>query len=754
MRNASVGSHEVVLVAHEPEGIEHLGIRYVAAALREAGFAPRILPLLSFDAIESACAETLTGHPVLVGLSITDALVAPLMLTFARMLRNAGFAGHITAGGPLATLLRRDLLVEQPALDSVIRHDGELAAVALVRAIVEGADLSDVPGLTTRHADGKPNPRIPLHTSHRPLRARRRARIVGLACADVAASRGCAGTCAYCGVAALERDARAESTRSGIAAHPTFGARRRSANDVAAEVAELGREHDVRIVRLVDDNLLGSDPAGALQWLRDLQRGLNARGSAPMAWRLMAEPRVISDDVAFALADLGVVQVLVGLESLTERGLRALGRPGAVGRGLRALDRLVRAGIAPIVNVLALRPGGTLAEAQAEIAGLETLDALGVTWDVQPVVVNPGTDLARDLEQRGELSGRGLGIAWCPSDLGLQRALYAVERLRVGGLAWLSRVSAGGLRPTALNRGGSKGPYQGPLLDGSRSIPDVDFALRAGLRCGVPGFSSSYVDRVAELLRRAQAERRRVLGLALSLAESGGEVAPSSFAQAVEALVGDLNARMRPVDADLAALVEEAGCEIGTAANPQTELLRPSSPLLTTALLVVMAAGCSRNALKAPARDASPGTTDAIVLADLAGLTDTGASPDSNTPVSPDGPSLPDARPDLAGDTNIAPGDAVVAIPDTYPGQEVQCDTTALWQAVSAGGGGDYCFADPSMPEGSPQLVVDAEGKVVDNTGISSTKVKQAWLDSVAQSRWPCLAGQTVRYQCLVRLII
>jgi anaerobic magnesium-protoporphyrin IX monomethyl ester cyclase len=731
MRSGSSGSHEVVLVAHEPEGIEHLGIRYVAGALHGAGFAPRILPLASFDAIEAACAETAAEHPALVGLSITDALVAPLMLTFARVLRQAGFTGHITAGGPLSTLLRRELLAEQPALDSIIRHDGELAAVALVRAIVEGADLADVPGLTTRHSDGKPNPRAPLHASNRPLRGGRRARIVGLACADVAASRGCTGTCAYCGVAALERDARSEGARWGIAAHPTFGARRRSASDVAAEVAALGREHDVRIVRLVDDNLLGSDPASALQWLRDLQRGLNARGSAPMAWRLMAEPRVISDDVAAALAELGVVQVLVGLESLTETGLRALGRPGAVDRGLRALDRLVQAGIAPIVNVLALRPGGTLAEAQAEIAGLATLDALGVTWDVQPVVVNPGTDLARELEQRGELSGRGLGIAWCPTEPDMQRALYAVERLRVGGLAWLSR------------------------LDRGRSVPDVGFALRAGLRCGVPGFSSSYVERVGELLRRAQAERRRVLGLALSLAETGADLAPPSFAQAVEALVAELNARLRPVDADLAALVDEAGCEIGTSTQLRAELLRPSSSLLTTALLVVMSASCSRNTLKAPSRaDASFGAPDTSVLVDVAKPTGADASSDAQAQVAPDGPTLPDARLDLAGDTNISPGDAVVAIPDTYPGQEVQCDTNALWKAVTAASGGDECYADPSMPEGSPQLVVDADGKVVDNTGISSTKVKQAWLESVAQSRWPCLAGQTVRYQCLVHLII
>jgi hypothetical protein len=54
---------------------------------------------------------------------------------------------------------------------------------------------------------------------------------------------------------------------------------------------------------------------------------------------------------------------------------------------------------------------------------------------------------------------------------------------------------------------------------------------------------------------------------------------------------------------------------------------------------------------------------------------------------------------------------------------------------------------DGSQPWG--YIVVDNDGRVVDNTGIPATS-RQAWLDKLADQRWPCLAGQTIQYSCSV----
>lgn len=46
-------------------------------------------------------------------------------MALAAELRRAGFRGHVTAGGHFATLACRELLRDAPAIDSIVRHEGE-----------------------------------------------------------------------------------------------------------------------------------------------------------------------------------------------------------------------------------------------------------------------------------------------------------------------------------------------------------------------------------------------------------------------------------------------------------------------------------------------------------------------------------------------------------------------------------------------------------------------------------------------------
>ena len=99
----------------------------------------------------------------------------------------------------------------------------------------------------------------------RPLRAEEPPTLIGIPKADVAASRGCAGRCAYCGVSALERDLANERTLLGLDARYPRGSIQRPVGDLAEEVAALYHDRSVRVVRLVDDNLLGPDPRTPLE---------------------------------------------------------------------------------------------------------------------------------------------------------------------------------------------------------------------------------------------------------------------------------------------------------------------------------------------------------------------------------------------------------------------------------------------------------------------------------------------------------
>jgi hypothetical protein len=86
---------------------------------------------------------------------------------------------------------------------------------------------------------------------------------------------------------------------------------------------------------------------------------------------------------------------------------------------------------------------------------------------------------------------------------------------------------------------------------------------------------------------------------------------------------------------------------------------------------------------------------------------------------------------------------------------DAACDTGRLWKAVSDAALGvarlGYCSpATSTTTSATGSIVLDGEGRVIDNTGTNylSTSSKQAWLDSLANDRWPCLAGQTIPYQC------
>jgi hypothetical protein len=77
-----------------------------------------------------------------------------------------------------------------------------------------------------------------------------------------------------------------------------------------------------------------------------------------------------------------------------------------------------------------------------------------------------------------------------------------------------------------------------------------------------------------------------------------------------------------------------------------------------------------------------------------------------------------------------------------------QCDIPRLWKAVAdAAGMLEGCFDTPDGGVIYGSLVIDGEGRVVDNTRFVGAR-KQAFLDSLVNERWPCLAGRTIPYTC------
>lgn len=708
MKPSPPDRRDVVLVAHEPPNCEHLGIRLVAAGLAEAGFRPHVLPVVSPSSVAAVVGQTLALSPFLVGVSISDPLVAPPLLAFVRLLRQRGFAGHITAGGPLATLERARLLADHPVIDSVVRHAGEAVIVELARALGDGSDLWRVPGLSTRLGEGSGNPHAFTASRLWPLRAETRPTLLGIPKADIAASRGCAGGCAYCGVAALEHDLANERRLLGMAFGHPRGSINRPVEDLADEVAALYHDRSVRVAYLVDDNPLGADPRAARAWLSDLAAALERRRVGTMAWRLMAEPSVLTGEVVDGLARLGALFVLVGIESLTLQGRAALGRRGHPADDIAALHRLAARGIAPTLNLLALRPDGTLDDARAELDGLAQLHDFA--WEVVPLTVWPGTALAEQLAAKGQLAGRGAGMVWLPGEPAIERFLFALHRLRMGGLAWVTR------QPCAL---------------------DVMFALRVAHRLGLPGSGRGLIDRAQALLVQAQRARLRVLeqGLALVIAT----LSPGEFGQAVEALQQQAASQLAPFDAAFAGLLDEVAWPERYASDAGSSR-RLASPWLAHGLMMAMAAGCAGSGARPPVVDAATEGPRIYISLDAPIGTPRDTQPVEARSV--EAQSLTHECPSDGGQIAALDAACDLAALDTA------VERVAHWPCRQSEYAGDYRYA----------VVIDCEGRVVelltlpDQTPFLEGAERQAWLDSLANDRWLCYAGQSVQFTCMICL--
>jgi anaerobic magnesium-protoporphyrin IX monomethyl ester cyclase len=97
-------------------------------------------------------------QPRIVGITINASSQLLAGLTLAQMVKTALPQTHVVLGGNLFTRIA-DTLTQKPELfeqfcDSLIVREGEIPFVALIEEIKGEGDLSQVPNLMTRHADG------------------------------------------------------------------------------------------------------------------------------------------------------------------------------------------------------------------------------------------------------------------------------------------------------------------------------------------------------------------------------------------------------------------------------------------------------------------------------------------------------------------------------------------------------------------------------------------------------------------------
>jgi radical SAM superfamily enzyme YgiQ (UPF0313 family) len=388
----------VALVGAEYE--ENLSLRYLAAALEPAGFRAEIVPFGDETSSGAIADRVLALHPLVVGVSLPFQLRARPLLAVATELRTRGYRGHVCVGGHFATFEYANLLRDFPAIDSVVRHEGEDTFRELCVVVREGGTPGPRPGLVVRGPEGPlvgPARLLPsLDELPFPDRRGDPHDVLGVPTAPIIGSRGCYADCSFCCIYAYAENARG----------PRY--RRRSPEDI---VREMKLERDRRGVRLFvfhDDNFFLPHRPTNLKRYRRLAELLRVEGLDDIALVLKCRPNDVDPELFRLLKSMGVIRAYVGIETNSDEGIVSLNRRITSADNRRALRVLQELDVYCSFNVLIFDPEATLSGIDANLDFMEEM--ADRPFNFCRAEVYAGTPLQQLLGSEGRL--RGDYFAW------------------------------------------------------------------------------------------------------------------------------------------------------------------------------------------------------------------------------------------------------------------------------------------------------------------------------------------------------
>ncbi len=386
--------HRVVLIGSEFE--ENLSLRYLAAAVQRDGFEAHMLPFNEAGAAPSTIASALALEPLVIGISVPFQMRAPEFLALAQSIRSGGFTGHIVIGGHFATFEYLNILRDYPAIDSVVRHEGELTLRELCVRLRDDVPLRGLGGAVLRDSDGTisdggkrqlpPLDELPFPDRRGPAH-----RVLGVPVSPVVGSRGCYADCSFCCIYAYAENA--DGARY----------RRRSPEDIAREMREEYLQRGVRLFVFHDDNFFVPSREQNLARYRRLKALLDDAAMTDIAIVIKCRPNDVTLELFTLLKEMGLIRTYVGIETNSDEGIVSLNRRITSEDNRRALQIFRELGLYHSFNVLIFDPEATLDGIRRNLDFME--EFAETPFNFCRAEVYAGTPLKAILEHQGRLSG-------------------------------------------------------------------------------------------------------------------------------------------------------------------------------------------------------------------------------------------------------------------------------------------------------------------------------------------------------------
>lgn len=378
---------------------EHLGVAYMAAVLRRAGFDCTILEVVGdFDAALDSLA---TLDPNVTCFTVMS-LNLPSLLAFSKKLRELLPKTRIICGGPAGTYAGMEILRRNPHVEIVAVGEGEPTIFELVQHIYLDLPLKTCPGIYFRDRDGELR-QTPLRTlmhnlDDLPFPSRDQLELHGgkLEYIRISSSRGCVARCSFC-----------SAPHAGNKIQPGKGWRGRSPNSVLDELEYLVGKYQFNTFDFVDSTF--EDPDGGRigkERIRAIAEGIIERGIRIYYNVCMRAENwsAVDAELLQLLFQSGLEKVNIGIESGTESELRLWQKRATVEDNVRIIKLLREQGIYLAMGFIQFHPYSTLETLRANALFLRNNAGHNLRRLTERMEIYPGTPLIERLTADGLLA--------------------------------------------------------------------------------------------------------------------------------------------------------------------------------------------------------------------------------------------------------------------------------------------------------------------------------------------------------------
>jgi anaerobic magnesium-protoporphyrin IX monomethyl ester cyclase len=389
-----------------------IGLGYLQAVLRGKGYPCRLANLSGKSRKEILAYLRGQGAEVIgVSMFTFNRKRSFELLTLARETHGSAV---LVAGGPHPTHLSGEVFEECPALDAIVKGEGELPLAGIVERLAAepASDLwKTTPGLLLRDRETAAQPPI------KDLDA------LGFPAehfdadfmddpgqlAYLSTSRGCPATCNFCNT-------------------PEFwgtSIRFRSPGAVLRELAFLRKHHGLTYFSFRDDTFTASKAR-----ILTLMEGIGKSGLHPL-WNCQSRVNLVDEERLVAMKRAGCEFIQFGVEHASERVLKLLDKGTNLAQARKALALTRKVGLNLGIYLITGIPGEEWPDVEASAAFIRETRPHDV--QVAPLAVYPGTGLFSRYSAEGRLDRdffrrSGDAEVFARVDAHTEKALRLLER--------------------------------------------------------------------------------------------------------------------------------------------------------------------------------------------------------------------------------------------------------------------------------------------------------------------------------------